>query len=273
MSTRDTIFDFVEYLEKRELLLRNKKRIFTPGEEELLAIYLTKMNNDSKHDFNFPSTFIEKDGSINLKQGLWAEFERNPRRIAQIEHDKVSYVWDDLIETFNRYAIEGNQYFVTAGGVKDTERILRFMASEPRVIRRLISQVLMEIINTTSKDQRRLRILDPINRSGTHYVLLLFPVPVDETISYETYREVRREFLRVCCLGTKLQYDHAKDIVGIATESGLNSKGRSEDAIYFDARLWNEELKQEALELLDEYNILKAPNYGVVNVQEFTDIP
>jgi hypothetical protein len=271
MSTRNTISDFVDYLQKRELLIRNERKIVSPGEEELLAIFLTKMNEEQRHDFNFPNTFIEKDDSINLKKGIWDTFEKDARRIAQKEHDKVSYTWDKLIDQFCYHAMEGNQYFVTPGGIKDTERILSFMASEPRVIRRVLSQALVDMIETTHNDQRKLRILDPLGRSGTHYVFLLFPIPMDKTITNDTYREVRREFLWACCLVAKLEYPHAEDIIGIATESGRNSKGHSEDALYFNARLWNPELKKEALELQNEYKILKKPNYGLIHVKEFPD--
>jgi len=272
MSTRDTISDFVDYLQKRELIIRNERKMVSPGEEELLAIFLTKMNDEQRHDFNFPNTFIEEDSSINLKRGLWETFEQDARRIAQIEHDKVSYTWDRLIDQFCYHAMEGNQYFVTSGGIKDTERILSFMASEPRVIRRALSLVLVEMIETTPGDKRRLRILDPLQIGGTHYVFLLFPVLVNEAIPIETYRQVRLEFLRACCLVAKLQYQHAEDVVGIATESGNDTISRSEDTIYFDARLWNEELKKEALKLANEYKILKEPNHSMVRVKEFPDI-
>jgi len=271
MSTRNTIPDFVDYLQKREVLIRSEKKIVSSGEEELLAIFLTKMNEELEHDFSFPDTLIEEDGSIILKKGLWDTFEKDPRRIAQLQHDMVSYTWDRLIDQFCNHAIEGNQYFVTSGGIKDTERILSFMASEPRVIRRALSQALVEMIETTPTDQRRLRILDPLGRSGTHYVFLLFPIPMDKTITNDTYREVRHEFLRACCLVAKLEYPHAEDIIGIATESDRNSKGHSEDALYFNARLWNPELKKEALELQSEYKILKKPNYGLIHVKEFPD--
>jgi hypothetical protein len=47
----------------------------------------------------------------------------------------------------------------------------------------------------------------------------------------------------------------ATDIVGFATESG-QSKTRSEDAMYFDARMLTQEMEDEARELQRKYRIL-----------------
>lgn len=38
-----------------------------------------------------------------------------------------------------------------------------------------------------------------------------------------------------------MKYRDALDVVGIATESGVDHERRSEDALYFDAREWSDE--------------------------------
>ena len=50
----------------------------------------------------------------------------------------------------------------------------------------------------------------------------------------------------------------ADDIVGFSTETA-RGEHRSEDAIYFDAREWSEELAREAKELQQKLGILVAP--------------
>jgi|SRR5579884_398332 len=45
MSTLDTITDFAAYLSKKENFLTGEKIVMAPGEEELLAIYLQRMNS------------------------------------------------------------------------------------------------------------------------------------------------------------------------------------------------------------------------------------
>ena len=53
----------------------------------------------------------------------------------------------------------------------------------------------------------------------------------------------------------KLVYPNALDIVGFATESGRGEDG-TEDAIYYDARLWNDKDEAEARELQRTLKIL-----------------
>lgn len=53
----------------------------------------------------------------------------------------------------------------------------------------------------------------------------------------------------------KLDFPDALDIVGLASETSATI-GRSEDAIYFDARLWTEEIAKETREYKRVLNIL-----------------
>ncbi|MGB3364549.1 MAG: SEC-C metal-binding domain-containing protein [Thermodesulfobacteriota bacterium] len=269
MRTRDTIYDFVSYLEKRELLLRSSKAIFAPGEEELLAIYLKDLNRENEHDFVFDNDDTESPDSILIEEGFWDEFEKNPQRIAQVEEDKISYMWDSLIEKFNHYALEGKQFFVSEGGIKDTEKILRFMASESRFTRRSYSQIMMELLQTTPNDHRRLAVLPPLLTRTHYYVFLLFPT--NESISYEAYRSARLKFLQACCMVVKLKYPDAEDIVGIATEVGIDNSRPSEDAVYLDARYWDAKLEEEAKELQEKFEILKAAKYRNSKLREYPE--
>jgi len=271
MTTRDTISDFINYLEKRELLLRSGKAVFAPGEEELLAIYLSRLNDENEHDFIFDSSNPKDDNDLMiLEEGFWEEFKKNPQRIAQIEENKISYMWDSLIEKFNHYVFEGEQFHVSEGGIKDTEKILRFMAGESRFTRRFYSEIIIDLLKTTPKDFRRLTVLLPTLNRTHYYVFLLFPT--HNSISYERYRNARIEFLKACCMVVKLEYPDATDIVGIATETGLNNDNQTEDAIYLDARYWNSELDQEARDLKEKLEILTKAKFRNSKAKEYPDI-
>jgi hypothetical protein len=91
MATVDTIADFVAYLRKKEALFRGSRPVIAAGEEELLAWYLKHLNNQNEHDFVFPA---EITGGVGIPEGGWIEFQKNPQRLAQVEHDRVSYMWD-----------------------------------------------------------------------------------------------------------------------------------------------------------------------------------
>ena len=271
MSTRDTISDFVAYLSAREKLLRGQWEICATGEEQLLAIYLKNLNEHGEHDFVFPIEPGQTVSKIYLPEGHWEDFQNAPERIAQLNADKISYAWDRLIEKFNFYAMRGKQYFVTDGGIKDTEKVLHFMAREPRWKRRYLAKAILDMLRTTPVDKRRLRVLPPVDKGDPHYLFLLLPTHHARTD--DEYRTVRRNFLESCCAVAKLEYPEAKDIVGIATESGINSSGRSEDAIYFDARGWNAEMESKARELQEKLGILKKPRRIEELVQEYPDVP
>ena len=83
----------------------------------------------------------------------------------------------------------------------------------------------------------------PSRPGDPYFVLLLLPKPVDRT--HGEYREVRRKYLEACCQVVKLDFPDALDIVGFASETSA-TVGRSEDAVYFDARLWTEEMASAA---------------------------
>jgi SEC-C motif len=271
MSTRDTISDFVAYLFKREKLLRGQRTICATGEEQLLAIYLTNLNEDNEHDFVFPMEPGQIVDNIFLPEGHWEDFQNSPQRIAQLDEDKISYAWDELIEKFNYYAMRGEQYFVTGGGIKDSERVLRFMAREPRWKRRYLANCLFEMIHTTSDTQRRLRVLLPMVVGDPYYVFLLLPTVHAKT--NEEYRTVRRYFLEDCCMVAKLENPDAKDIVGIATEPGVNHASRSEDAIYVDVREWTTKMEGEAKILQEKLGILTKPKRFHGHMKEYPDVP
>ena len=272
MSFRDTLFDFVKYLEKRESLLRGRIEIFATGEEELLAVYLQNMNEAEEHDFIFPIKKGERLNRIFLDEGHWEEFKKNPQRLAQLRADKISYAWDALIETFSKYILAGRQYFVSSGGLKDSEKILRFMAREPRFRRRTLAQALLEILQKTPKDKRMIRVVSPGLKGEPYYVFLLFPFPQKISITPHEYRSARQNFLAACCQVTKLKFPDAKDIIGIATETGIKNKIRSEDACYFDASNWSRKMEKRTKKIQKKLGILVSPDYWVFHEQEYPDL-
>ena len=253
LTNLDTVADFAAYLRKKEELLRGGRGVFAAGEEELLAAYLRGLNSLGEHDFVLPVEATH----VMVEEGLWEEFQRNPQRVTQIAANEVSYMWDALIEQFNRHAIRGTQYYAAPTGLDSTERIVRFMAGEPRTRRRMLGKALAEMLHTTGRSMRRIRVVAPSRPGDPYYALVLFP-PFPQR-PYDEYRAVRREHLMAVCLVTKRMHPDAVDIVGISTESGVDTEPRSEDALYFDARVWTVEMAAEAEMLQRDLQILVAP--------------
>ncbi len=250
MSTLDTISDFVSYLSKKEALILDGRLGFAAGEDDLLAYYLRNLNGEGEHDFVIPPGISR----IFVDEGLWAEFDRHPQRRAQAEADQISYSWDALIEAFSGHIFAGTQHFTTHPDIRDRERIFRFMAREPRTRRRMLARLLHELIYETPADGfRAVRVVLPSRPTDPHYVFLLLSQP--EGRPYEEYREVRRNLLGAYCQAVKLKFPDARDIVGIATETGTDEE-RSEDALYYDASGWTEQDRAEAQRIAEELDLL-----------------
>ena len=249
IRTVDTVADFAQYIERKEEFVRSGKLALVAGEENLLAYYFRRVDEDGRHYFECPTSA----DALVIDDGLWTDFSKSPERLSQIDADRISYHWDGLIERFAKNVLEGTQFFPTEATVGDTERALRFMAAEPRLHRRMLAKSLLEILERGDQEWRAARVAKPLRPGEPHYVFL--SLQPHEERSYDEYRIVRLDLLRAYCLVTRLQDDEALDVVGIATEP-LSSRGRSEDFLYLDGRYWPDELAEEAANLQKDLSIL-----------------
>jgi hypothetical protein len=267
LQKQDTITDFTHYLIKREQLLRSKKVVYAPGEEELLAYYLKCLNDKDEHDFVLPDTDAEGYG---FEEGTWLAYESDPQRQRQIVADHISYFWDELIERFSFHTINDSQYYVTEGGYSDGEKTVRFLAQERRLSRRVLSESLIDMIRNTPKHLRRIRVM-PALKDHLYYVMLLFPFDKKLYTDYDEYRTFRRVMLECTVFVTRLINADAEHVIGIAMESGMNPMASSEDLMYFDCSGWNEEIEKQAREDQLKLGILRAPTQIEVNIKEYPD--
>jgi hypothetical protein len=251
MSTLDTITDFTAYLTKKEQFLTGNRVILAPG-EELLAIYLQKMNRAGEHDFVIEGNF----NLVSLEEGFWGDFVHSPERQAQIERDRISYAWDDLIEKFAFHAMTGTQYFTTGQPFREQEVMFRFLAREPRTRRRMLATSLREVLERSIHSDRfvEARVGQPTDAGFPHYVFVFLRRRVG--LTDEEYRNVRMHLLSNYCSVTKLMYPEATHIIGIASEAGLPPR-RSEDLIYLDASRWSAKDEAKAKEIQNKFGLLR----------------
>lgn len=239
MTHLDTVSDFVAYLAKKEKLLTSGVCLAAAGEEELLARYVAKLNEQGEHDFMFPN---ETDRV--LLEGEWAKFLQSPERQAQVAANDISYSWDALTEKFLYHLMSGTQYETTHTEIAEQEKSFRWLARENRTRRRMLAKGMHELLRRTPANYRAIRVILPSRPGDPHYVLLLLPrYPV---IPEQDYRHARSQFLRECCLVVKLEFPDAQHIVGIATETWDGSNYRSEDFVHLDATEWSEALQKQA---------------------------
>jgi len=250
MRTLDTITDFVQYLTRKERFMTGGTAVFAAGEEELLAYYLKDINADGDHDFIIPPD----TNGLCIVEGLWDQFIHSPEYRAQQKANKVSYIWDGLIEQFNTHILGDTQYYTTPPGIEYSERNIRFLAREPRTRRRFLAQSLLDLIEKTPSSMKQARVIQPSRPGDPYFVFLILPHP--DGMPYEVYRERRRDLLEAYIMCIKSLYPQALDIVGIATENDLEAEHRSEDALYLDARGWTEEQQANARSFQQDTGLL-----------------
>ena len=95
--------------------------------------------------------------------------------------------------------------------------------------------------------------------------------PHRHNLSEEDYRVVRRTHLMHYCMVVKLKFPDAKNIVGIATDSGTDEY-RSEDLVYYDASNWSEEAQAEAESIQEKFNLLKTVQTVQGTFKEYPDL-
>lgn len=267
----DTITDFVRYLERREKFLGgDQPTVMASGEEQLAAIYLTKMNADGEHDFVLPPAEPGKRlGLAYIEEGFWERLVENPQYIAKKAADKISYAWDRLIEHFVSHADPAT--------MADSERALRYLASESRFSRRNLSEYLIGALRKDVPPGDRFARCGASADDPTRcYVFLVLPrPPFVET--YEEYRVGRRNLLQSYCAVAKLIAPDATMIIGIAAEPSGTVGGGSEDLVAMDASAehWTEEREREARQIQADIGIFLERRIirHAIGSQEFPDIP
>jgi len=252
MSTLDTITDFTAYITKKEQFLTGKRTILADGEEELLALYLGHLNQAGEHDFVIKGDY----DLVHLAEGSWTHFANSPERRTQVEHDRISYAWDGLIEKFLFHAMTGTQYLSSGQPLSEQEEMYRWMAREPRTIRRIRALSLRDVLERSLRSGSAwdARVLKSTRQGEPYYVILCVRRP--QNVSDEEYRQKRIQLLSDYCHVTKLKWPDVRDVIGIATESG-NEARRSEDLIYLRAVGWDEAAQAEAKEAQARLGILK----------------
>jgi len=210
----DTLSDFVDYLNKKQdLFEKSGCEFLITGEEELLAAYLTNIDpKTNEHRFqSFPP-----DHLVYLGEGYWSKLEANAGYRSRAEANKISYLWDDLIEYQASHMIHGSSELTTVASTKGSEEhVLRVMASENRLKRRSLGE---SVYSLRLKSNEKLRATRCIADSRGQRVYAMLALPYLPEQPHDEYRDYRKYLLHVYCEGAALQFSEAQEILGIAFE-------------------------------------------------------
>jgi hypothetical protein len=233
----DTVLDFINYLSAKErFYMAGKKTPFLAGEENLLALYL---HSGRKLPESYSNVFIEGE--------VWDSFIKKPEYLRKKKEDKISYLWDDIIEDISKDVIKGDLKF--SRSPDDSEAILRIMAREDRFSRRILGKSFADFIYLSSKNKVKSRML--CSPSGVLYVFLALPYSID--------REYRRAELGSRCFIARGLNQDCITVIGIATEQRKPAVGHSFDLCYFYLPTWTEELQKQMESLQKETGFFTNP--------------
>jgi len=243
----DTITDFIDYLRKKELFYKSNTKTIMAGEENLLAVYLA---DGRQFPTNYTTVIIDGD--------TWNGFVKKKEYIRRKEEDKMSYIWDGIIEEFYDHFRKATLYYDVS--LKDLEKGLRVMAKENRFSRRILGKAFLEFIGYYKKPTSRARILKAL--SNVVYVFLL-------SNHSKRNRELRRKELEMRCFVARGRYEESRIVVGIATEEYKEGAGHSYDLAYLEKPEWTDKHQQMMLKLQKDLGYFKHPQITKNDVDEF----
>jgi hypothetical protein len=265
MKELDTITDFVKYFEKRGEFIRSGRLISAFGEEDLLGYYLSKLNKDEEHDFTPPKGKVWKNNQhVALDGTIYNGLKDYTCYQAKEKADQISYLWDYLIEEFTKSLIEGTHgtHLEHRASTRDTEFVLRHMASEGRFQRRILGIAFSDVLKRGVSHERYTRLVFSPSHHNSElaylFLSLKYPNNLNLPGGFEQYRQTRLRILYGYCLASLKKQPGIKRVIGISTEPfAKHSKGRSEDLCMLEQPEWTEELLKELEEHVTIFDIFK----------------
>jgi hypothetical protein len=246
----DTISDFVTYLSDKEKFLSKTLAIVSGGEENLLAVYL-------RNGRQFPSD----EDTIVFEDDLWEEISSRPEFNAKLQKDKVSYVWDELIELMCMGGFDTESWL--GPDISEAELALRRLALENRFARRLLGDTFINFLNISKTGQVRSRCIHSF--SGVGYVFFTYDTD-------STYEQRKSELLGRCFAAIH-QFTNCFTIVGMGINIPGDSPkhGYSQDLVMLHTENdeWPEEYLRQADYCRDELGFFKNPNVTHLKEDEY----
>ena len=235
-SFLDTMYDFVTYIGEKERAIKLFDFLIYCGEEDLLAYYITNYNEEENR-YQIGPHHQDVNGVV-VAEGAWKDFTGTNNFSRRLEANKVSILWDDLIQRTMQNALDG-----TIGGNGNLfggKSALHEMAREPRFSRRALSANMIRSISMfPESDEPIVRNLSfmPSFFEGVGYVFLQLKYIGHG--DYDTqYRPKRKKMLEIACGSARNHFPHLKKVIGIAIDAPKYSRKNSEDFLLMEFDKW-----------------------------------
>lgn len=227
LSDLDTITGFARYLDARTLFIRGQAGNSAANEWCMLTRYLLSFTDDGTA---LPLDSSES-GHTQLINAEWQSEEVRAAFKARKAANSESCLWDSLVDHHAEMLEQQSFEFTTYSGVDDAERVVRHMALETRLNRRLLSRMWKEACLIGSPGQAaNVRTVPHSSEDGTTYVFLNLQHPTEMT--EEQYRQRRRDLLKNMALAALVDVPTTEVVIGIASE--LGQAPDSHDLLHFN---------------------------------------
>ncbi len=252
MRELDTITDFTAYLQKKEAFIRAGRLAKVEGEENLIAYYAVRINEEGDHDFTHPSGGAWPLGeAITIDNGQYNAFASDPQYIAKKHAEQNSYVWDRLIEVFTRPLLDGTSLVPEgqAFNLQKSEIGVRQMALVSRFLRRSHGKAVLGAFEEGRKTDRFFRMMmDRGEKPGSEvgfFVLILNYLDWMEIDGYDDFRKKRAYLAEIYAMAILAKFSALRHVVGIAMEAPGRDKGGAEEMVYGEQKEWSDEERAE----------------------------
>lgn len=268
LSDLDTITDFARYLDAREAFIRGQAGNSAANEWCMLTRYLlsfTDKGDPLPLDSANPS-------NTRLSNAEWQAESTKAAFTARKEANRDSYTWDRLVDRQADMVERQSFEFSTFSSVQDAERVVRYLALETRLNRRLLGRAWKKawLIAAPGQDVNN-RTVPHSDKDATTYAFVTLKQP--EGLALDLYRDARRECLAKMALASLIDFPTSKVIIGIASE--LGQPPASYDLLHFNvAEDANPEtIQADAEECWDfKKQIFGNPNQTVVDERDIPPI-
>lgn len=185
---------------------------------------------DGQHDL--PE--IPKDVThVAFPEGDWKTYAKSAQRTAKREADKVSYLWDSIIEHQSNFIRAGTAKTLLDQSPQrvDHERIVRAMAHQNRLARRQCGADLHYVLSRDEPQGVFTRV--HIQGSPPTRAFVFLAAKRHPEMSYDEYRESRLHYLTTYCHAIKVDMPSLQEAIGVSAEPF--SEGESSfEFIYVD---------------------------------------
>lgn len=283
MDELDTVSDFISYLEQKERLIGAGKDILAAGEEELLGRYLSITENE-QHCIIKENEFQKQQG-FRLS-GFWEHYLQAPERLVKIDENRVSYLWDDLLEKAFKNMREGTLRSVSHQDYQSQVRLFYRFAKPCRVERRVLANAFRD---SYAAALEKIDIHSTIMQSFIRYIRLdgsedtlitILWLYCPSNLSTENFLAFRKRCLEAKILSKLPTCRECVYHVGIAKTLNIERED-SEDFIYINSNDFQDECDEirEAQDFLDTQSTFLGRRAAAVHAEEYnssitiTEIP